>query len=67
MKFTFSRLADRVAMLEYGMPDLRDLFDADVRRLDRHGVEPLDAPTLAGGLSGSSAASTKVRRRAPPC
>ena len=43
---------DRVAMLKYGMPDLRDLFDADLRWLDHYGFKPLDAPTLAGGLSG---------------
>jgi phenylalanyl-tRNA synthetase alpha chain len=43
---------DRVAMLKYGMPDLRDLFDADLRWINHYGFKPLDAPTLAGGLSG---------------
>jgi phenylalanyl-tRNA synthetase alpha chain len=43
---------DRVAMLKYGMPDLRDFFEADVRWLDHYGFRPLDLPTLAGGLSG---------------
>jgi phenylalanyl-tRNA synthetase alpha chain len=43
---------DRIAMLKYGMPDLRDLFEADVRWLDHYGFRPLDMPTLAGGLSG---------------
>jgi phenylalanyl-tRNA synthetase alpha chain len=43
---------DRVAMLKYGMPDLRDLFDADLRWIDHYGFKPLDVPTLAGGLSG---------------
>ncbi|HLW90038.1 MAG TPA: phenylalanine--tRNA ligase subunit alpha [Roseiarcus sp.] len=43
---------DRIAMLKYGMPDLRDFFEADVRWLDHYGFRPLDIPTLAGGLSG---------------
>ena len=43
---------DRVAMLKYGMPDLRDLFDADLRWINHYGFKPLDMPSLAGGLSG---------------
>ncbi len=43
---------DRVAMLKYAMPDLRDLFDADLRWINHYGFKPLDMPTLAGGLSG---------------
>jgi phenylalanyl-tRNA synthetase alpha chain len=43
---------DRIAMLKYGLPDLRDFFEADVRWLDHYGFRPLDLPTLAGGLSG---------------
>jgi phenylalanyl-tRNA synthetase alpha chain len=42
---------DRIAMLKYGMPDLRSFFDADVRWLAHYGFRPLDMPTLAGGLS----------------
>jgi len=42
---------DRVAMLKYGLPDLRDFFDADLRWIDHYGFKPLDVPTLAGGLS----------------
>lgn len=42
---------DRIAMLKYGMPDLRDLFGADARWLAHYGFRPLDFPTLAGGLS----------------
>jgi phenylalanyl-tRNA synthetase alpha chain len=42
---------DRIAMLKYGLPDLRDLFDADLRWIDHYGFKPLDIPTLAGGLS----------------
>jgi phenylalanyl-tRNA synthetase alpha chain len=43
---------DRIAMLKYGMPDLRDFFEGDVRWLDHYGFKPLDIPSLAGGLSG---------------
>lgn len=42
---------DRIAMLKYGMPDLRAYFDADQRWLDHYGFRPLDLPTLFGGLS----------------
>src|SRR5438477_1688275 len=42
---------DRIAMLKYGMPDLRPFFDADVRWLSHYGFRPLDLPSLAGGLS----------------
>ncbi len=43
---------DRVAMLKYGLPDLRDFFDADLRWINHYGFKPLDIPTLDGGLSG---------------
>jgi phenylalanyl-tRNA synthetase alpha chain len=43
---------DRIAMLKYGMPDLRAFFETDVRWLSHYGFRPLDFPTLAGGLSG---------------
>jgi phenylalanyl-tRNA synthetase alpha chain len=42
---------DRIAMLKYGMPDLRAFFEGDVRWLSHYGFKPLDIPTLAGGLS----------------
>jgi phenylalanyl-tRNA synthetase alpha chain len=42
---------DRLAMLKYGMPDLRAFFEGDVRWLSHYGFRPLDVPTLAGGLS----------------
>ncbi|HEY1362720.1 MAG TPA: phenylalanine--tRNA ligase subunit alpha [Xanthobacteraceae bacterium] len=42
---------DRIAMLKYGMPDLRPFFEADMRWLAHYGFRPLDFPTLAGGLS----------------
>ena len=43
---------DRLAMLKYGLPDLRDFFDADVRWIDHYGFKPLEMPSLAAGLSG---------------
>ena len=42
---------DRIAMLKYGIPDLRDMFAADLRWLQHYGFTALDVPTLAGGLS----------------
>jgi phenylalanyl-tRNA synthetase alpha chain len=42
---------DRLAMLKYGMPDLRAFFEADVRWLKHYGFRPLDMPSLVGGLS----------------
>src|SRR5271154_6882151 len=49
--FAWGMGIDRIAMLKYGMPDLRAFFEADVRWLSRYGFRPLDWPTLAGGLS----------------
>jgi phenylalanyl-tRNA synthetase alpha chain len=50
--FAWGMGIDRIAMLKYGMHDLRPFFEADVRWLSRYGFRPLDFPTLAGGLSG---------------
>lgn len=49
--FAWGMGIDRIAMLKYGMPDLRAFFDADVRWLKHYGFPPLDIPSLAGGLS----------------
>ncbi|MCF1744166.1 phenylalanine--tRNA ligase subunit alpha [Paradevosia shaoguanensis] len=49
--FAWGMGIDRLAMLKYGMPDLRAFFDADKRWLDHYGFRPLDLPTLFGGLS----------------
>jgi phenylalanyl-tRNA synthetase alpha chain len=49
--FAWGMGIDRIAMLKYGLPDLRPYFDADVRWLSHYGFRPLDFPTLAGGLS----------------
>ncbi|PYE47021.1 phenylalanyl-tRNA synthetase alpha subunit [Rhizobium sp. PP-WC-2G-219] len=50
--FAWGMGLDRIAMLKYGMPDLRNFFDADVRWMSHYGFRPLDMPTLFGGLSG---------------
>ncbi len=49
--FAFGMGLDRIAMLKYGMPDLRAFFAGDVRWLRHYGFAPLEQPTLAGGLS----------------
>jgi phenylalanyl-tRNA synthetase alpha chain len=49
--FAFGMGIDRIAMLKYGMPDLRAFFAADLRWLKHYGFLPLAVPTLAGGLS----------------
>src|SRR6476646_3840161 len=41
---------DRIAMLKYGMPDLRAFFSADLRWLKHYGFASYAVPTLAGGL-----------------
>ncbi len=50
--FAWGMGIDRVAMLKYGLSDLRDFFDADLRWINHYGFKPLDIPTIAGGLSG---------------
>jgi phenylalanyl-tRNA synthetase alpha chain len=50
--FAFGMGLDRLAMLKYGIPDLRDMFSADLRWLRHYGFSAFDVPTLAGGLSG---------------
>ena len=49
--FAWGMGIDRIAMLKYGMSDLRQLFEGDVRWLSHYGFKPLEVPTLAGGLS----------------
>ncbi len=49
--FAFGVGIDRIAMLKYGMPDLRPFFEADVRWLSHYGFRPLDLPSLSGGLT----------------
>ncbi len=49
--FAFGMGIDRIAMLKYGIPDLRAFFDSDLRWLRHYGFSALDVPTLHGGLS----------------
>jgi len=49
--FAFGLGIDRIAMLKYGIPDLRAFFDSDLRWLRHYGFAGLDVPTLHGGLS----------------
>ena len=48
--FAFGVGVDRLAMLKYGMNDLRAFFDGDARWLSHYGFSPLDVPTLSGGV-----------------
>ena len=50
--FAFGMGIDRLAMLKYGIPDLRAFFESDLRWLRHYGFRALDVPTLAGGISG---------------
>ncbi|HLT76530.1 MAG TPA: phenylalanine--tRNA ligase subunit alpha [Ferrovibrio sp.] len=49
--FAFGMGIDRIAMLKYGIPDLRAFFDADLRWLKHYGFVPLDIPTLGQGVA----------------
>ena len=49
--FAFGMGIDRIAMLKYGIPDLRAFFDSDLRWLRHYGFSSLDQPNLHGGLS----------------
>jgi phenylalanyl-tRNA synthetase alpha chain len=50
--WAFGMGLDRITMLKYGIPDLRDMFNADLRWLKHYGFSAFDVPTLAGGLGG---------------
>ncbi|AWB49841.1 phenylalanine--tRNA ligase subunit alpha [Gemmobacter aquarius] len=49
--FAFGMGIDRIAMLKYGIPDLRAFFESDLRWLRHYGFAALDLPTLPAGLS----------------
>ncbi|WP_026379303.1 phenylalanine--tRNA ligase subunit alpha [Afifella pfennigii] len=49
--FAFGMGLDRLAMLKYGIPDLRAFFEADLRWLRHYGFAALDMPSVAEGLS----------------
>ena len=48
--FAFGVGVDRLAMLKYGMDDLRPFFEGDGRWLKHYGFSALDVPTLSGGV-----------------
>ena len=48
--FAFGCGIDRLAMLKYGIDDLRAFFDGDIRWLRHYGFSALDVPTLSGGV-----------------
>lgn len=49
--FAFGMGLERIAMLKYGIPDLRTFFESDVRWLRHYGFGPHDVPSLTGGLT----------------
>ena len=51
--FAFGVGIDRLAMLKYGIPDLRTFFESDVRWIKNYGFAPLDFSSLTGGLSNN--------------
>jgi phenylalanyl-tRNA synthetase alpha chain len=48
--FAFGMGIERVAMLKYGIPDLRTFYEADLRWLRHYGFTPLEVPSLVRGL-----------------
>lgn len=55
--FAFGVGIDRLAMLKYGIPDLRTFFESDVRWLKHYGFNPLDMASMTGGLSNNGGAA----------
>ena len=55
--FAFGLGLDRLAMLKYGIPDLRTFFESDVRWLKHYGFVPLDMASMTGGLSNNGGAA----------
>lgn len=49
--FAFGMGVERVAMLKYGIPDLRTFFDSDLRWLRHYGFSALDMPNVASGIA----------------
>jgi phenylalanyl-tRNA synthetase alpha chain len=48
--FAFGLGVERLAMLKYGIPDLRTFFEADIRWLKHYGFLPIEVPSLVRGL-----------------
>lgn len=51
--YAFGVGIDRLAMLKYGIPDLRTFFETDMRWLKHYGFVPLDIPSVTTGLSST--------------
>jgi len=49
--FAFGMGIERIAMLKYGIPDLRTFYEADLRWLRHYGFSAFDVPSMTGGLS----------------
>jgi phenylalanyl-tRNA synthetase alpha chain len=49
--FAFGMGIERIAMLKYGIPDLRTFYESDLRWLRHYGFLPLDVPSVSGGLA----------------
>ncbi len=54
--FAFGMGIERIAMLKYGIPDLRTFYDSDLRWLRHYGFQSLDVPSMVGraNLGGAS-------------
>ena len=52
--FAFGMGIERIAMLKYGIPDLRTFYDSDLRWMRHYGFLPFDAPSVHAGLVGGS-------------
>ena len=50
--FAFGMGIERIAMLKYGIPDLRTFYDSDLRWMRHYGFLPFDAPSVHAGLAG---------------
>ena len=52
--FAFGMGIERIAMLKYGIPDLRTFYDSDLRWMRHYGFLPFDAPSIHAGLVGGA-------------
>jgi len=48
--FAFGMGIERIAMLKYGIPDLRAFYDSDLRWLRHYGFQSLEVPSMVAGL-----------------
>jgi phenylalanyl-tRNA synthetase alpha chain len=49
--FAFGMGIERITMLKYGIPDLRNFFESDLRWHRHYGFSPLNIPNVTGGLN----------------